>query len=167
LGSPRFVVFPVDDNAGQERRMGCGASSAGKGAVDEPQPLVVGAMGPTDAAAAKKPLPALPSSTSPHSTAKMSGASTPVLAASWRQDGNESAADEAECGEDEDGWVEMGVRDEPSLQDRVNILNNYVQTQNFGKTASALQANLPDDIEDGESDDMGRSNVLVPCSRRS
>ena len=143
--------------------MGCGASSAGK-AVAEPQPLAVGTVGPTGAAAAKQPQPALPSSTSPNSTSKMSGASTPVLAASWRQDRDGSAADEAECGENQDDMLQTGFRDEPSLQDRVNLLNTYVQTQNFGKTRSALQANMPDCIEDGESDDMGRYHALVPCS---
>jgi hypothetical protein len=39
---------------------------------------------------------------------------------------------------------------EPSLQDRVSLLETFVQTQNMGKTSKALRAALHSDADDAD-----------------
>lgn len=155
--------------------MGCGASGAEKGNVAEPQMMAPGPQEPHVPAPGSfaSPAPVIAAAPvsvgeghaaeSPNSSTRMSGAVTPVLDASWKsQEGGEGGTD-AEEDEGEDNIGELGklgisgrlLEFEPSLQDRVNLLGTFVQTQNLGRTANALRTPLPRDGNDDEaSDDM-------------
>lgn len=131
--------------------MGCGASK--KGAVCEPQAQLA-PLDPNACASLQRAVPAAAeASGSPNST-RMSGASTPMLGASWR--GPDGEAAESERGEEDDAAGSTKIElDGPSLQDRVDLLEQYVQTQNFGKTARAAFVPDADGDESEACDDMG------------
>jgi hypothetical protein len=48
---------------------------------------------------------------------------------------------------------------EPSLQDRVSLLETFVQTQNMGKTSKALRAALHSDADDADDADDAQSEM--------
>jgi len=139
--------------------MGCGSSASAQqhSHVAEPQMM---APGPNQAPAG--PLAAgCPSSqpncasftsrkandvSSPNSAAKLSGAATPILGSSW------SLLEGAEEGDTLVGDGKL-LQFQPSLQDRVNLLENFVQTQNFGKTFTAGTVGADND-SNAASEDM-------------
>jgi len=127
--------------------MGCGSSASAQqqSHVAEPQvmapglnqapagPLAAGCPssdGAAQANCASFTSREVSDASSPNSAAKLSGAATPVLGSS------RSLLEGAEEG---DALIGDGrlLQFEPSLQDRVNLLENFVQTQNFGKTFTA------------------------------
>ena len=162
--------------------MGCGASSAKNGNVVDPEMIAAGPNSASPVHEAKEATQAaVPAAdagspvrdpvdenlgagqaTSPNSTAKLSGAATPVLGVSSKamdevpgEEGGEEG-DEAEEDDDLVGSLHGESRllnfDELSLQDRVNQLASHVHTQNLGKTYNALKEPLPGN--DDDSDDM-------------
>lgn len=180
--------------------MGCGASSASIGRVAEPQLLAPGpssaegeAAPPSGsvlrvlAQASSPPLPTEPAggsaqrpqACSPFSAARLSGAATPVLGASYKSNCSTELEDQLV---DVEGEEDYQVRthstlgslngesrllkfEDPSLQARVDQLQNHVQTQIFGKTSSALRMPLlgaddEDEDEENELYDMPPSSEL-------
>ena len=202
-----MTVFRVFNGLQFDAQMGCGASSANNGRVAEPQRL---APGPSSTAgevappsgsvihvlaqASSPPRPAEPAGTepaggsaqrpqacSPLSAARLSGAATPVLGASYKSNCSTELEDQLV---DVDGEEDYQVRthsitgslngesrllkfEEPSLQARVDQLQNHVQTQIFGKTSSALRMPLlgaDDEDEEEEDEEMNELYDMPPSS---
>ena len=178
--------------------MGCGASSANNGRVAEPQLLAPGlssaaveAAPPSGsvirvlAQASSPPRQTEPAggsaqrtrACSPFSAARLSGAATPVLGASYKSMELEDQLVDVEGEEDYqvrthsaigslNGESRLLKFEEPSLQDRVDQLQNHVQTQIFGKTSSALRMPLlgADDEDEDEDEEMNELYDMPPSS---
>jgi hypothetical protein len=195
----KFFLKSVEELEEEAQRMGCGASSANNGRVAEPQRLAPGPSSATGEAAppsgsgihvlaqaSSPPRPAVgsaqrPQACSPLSAARLSGAATPVLGASYKSNFSTELEDQLV---DVEGEEDYQVRthstkcslngesrllkfEEPSLQARVDQLQNHVQTQIFGKTSSALRMPLlgaDDEDEEEEDEEMNELYDMPPSS---